>query len=187
VHVCIVGAGALGSVYGARLARFAGCEISVVARSAAPSPGLAGSAPATRERLERVEDGEVLPPVQGNAIQIEQVLVNLMLNGVQAVATDDCARREVVVAATRSGNTIEVAVSDSGRGIAADMTDRLFSPFATTKARGLGLGLAISRTIVENHGGRLWATNLKAGATFRFSLPLAVASSRRLPPAIGHG
>ena len=134
----------------------------------------------------RVEDGEVLPPVQGNAIQIEQVLVNLMLNGVQAVATDDCAHREVVVAATRSGNTIEVEVSDSGRGIAADMTDRLFSPFATTKARGLGLGLAISRTIVENHGGRLWATNLKAGATFRFSLPLAVVSPGRLPPAIGH-
>src|SRR5262249_29775704 len=87
----------------------------------------------------RVGEGEVLPPVQGNAIQIEQVLVNLMLNGVQAVATDDCAHREVVVAATRSGNTIEVEVSDSGRGIAADMTDRLFSPFATTKARGLGL------------------------------------------------
>lgn len=122
----------------------------------------------------RLEDGEALPPVRGNAIQIEQVLVNLMLNGVQAVATDDCVRREVVVAATRSGDTVEVAVSDSGGGIAADMTDKLFSPFATTKALGLGLGLAISRTIVENHGGRLWATSMeRAGATFRFSLPLA--------------
>jgi C4-dicarboxylate-specific signal transduction histidine kinase len=122
----------------------------------------------------RLEDGEALPPVLGNAIQIEQVLVNLMLNGVQAVA--DCARREVVVAATRSGDTVEVAVSDSGDGIAAAVLNRLFSPFVTTKARGLGLGLAISRTIVENHGGRLWATSMtEAGATFRFSLPLASA------------
>jgi PAS domain S-box-containing protein len=125
----------------------------------------------------RLEDGETLPPVRGNAIQIEQVLVNLMLNGVQAVATDDCLRREVVVAATRSGDTVEVAVSDSGAGIAADVAHKLFSPFVTTKARGLGLGLAICRTIVENHGGRLWATSMrKTGATFRFSLPLASAS-----------
>jgi C4-dicarboxylate-specific signal transduction histidine kinase len=126
----------------------------------------------------RLEDGEMLPPVRGNAIQIEQVLVNLMLNGVQAVATDGCVRREVVVAATRSGDTVEVAVSDSGTGIAADVADKLFSPFVTTKARGVGLGLAICRTIVENHGGRLWATSMRTtGATFRFSLPLASAPS----------
>lgn len=127
----------------------------------------------------RLEDGEAVPPVRANAIQIEQVLVNLMLNGVQAVAMDDCVRREVVVATMRSGNTVEVAVSDSGGGIAATVADKLFSPFVTTKARGLGLGLAISRTIVENHGGRLWATSLTtAGATFRFSLPLATSPDR---------
>jgi PAS domain S-box-containing protein len=125
----------------------------------------------------RLEDGEALPPVRGNPIQIEQVLVNLMLNGVQAVAADECVRREVVVAATRSGDTVEVAVSDSGRGIAAEVANKLFSPFVTTKARGLGLGLAISRTIVENHGGRLWAAKpTKAGAIFRFSLPLATSA-----------
>jgi len=122
----------------------------------------------------RLEDGEVLPPVRGNAIQIEQVLVNLLLNGVQAVSTDECVRREVVVAATRSGDSVEVAVSDSGSGIAADVAGNLFSPFVTSKPRGLGLGLAISRTIVENHGGRLWATSMReVGATFRFSLPIA--------------
>lgn len=122
----------------------------------------------------RLEDGEALPPVRGNAIQIEQVLVNLMLNGVQAVSTDDRVRREVVVATTCSGDTVEVAVSDSGGGIAADVADKLFSPFVTTRARGLGLGLAISRSIVENHGGRLWAVSVaQPGATFRFSLPLA--------------
>jgi PAS domain S-box-containing protein len=122
----------------------------------------------------RLEDGEALPPVLGNAIQIEQVLVNLLLNGVQAVSDDECVRREVVVAATRSGDTVEVAVSDSGSGIAVDVASNLFSPFVTSKPRGLGLGLAISRTIVENHGGRLWATSMReVGATFRFSLPIA--------------
>jgi two-component system sensor histidine kinase TtrS len=132
----------------------------------------------------RLEDGEALPPVRGNAIQIEQVLVNLMLNGVQAVATDDCVRREVVVAATRSGDTVEVAVSDSGGGITADVANKLFSPFVTTKAQGLGLGLAISRAIVENHGGRLWATSMtKTGATFCFSLPLATAPGN-VPPGL---
>jgi PAS domain S-box-containing protein len=122
----------------------------------------------------RLEDGEVLPAVNGKAIQLEQVMVNLMLNGVQAVAARSPERREVVIAATRAGDAVEVVVSDSGGGIAADMAEQLFSPFVTTKAHSLGLGLAISRTIVENHGGRLWATSTpEAGATFRFSLPLA--------------
>jgi two-component system sensor kinase FixL len=122
----------------------------------------------------RLEDGEVPPPVRGNAMQLEQVMVNLLLNGVQSVATDNCVRREVVVATTHSGDAVEVAVSDSGHGIAADVARHLFTPFVTTKARGLGLGLAISRSIVESHGGRLWATSAQAeGATFRFSLPRA--------------
>jgi C4-dicarboxylate-specific signal transduction histidine kinase len=92
------------------------------------------------------------------------------------VATAAGARRAVVSATTRSGDTVEVAVSDSGGGIPAPMASKLFSPFVTTKPRGLGLGLAISRTIVENHGGHLWAASkTKAGATFCFSLPLAGA------------
>lgn len=124
----------------------------------------------------RLEAGEALPSIRGNATQIEQVMVNLMLNGLQAAASDAHARREVVVAAIRSGDEVEVAVTDSGSGIAADVADKLFSPFVTTKAGGLGLGLAISRTIVENHGGRLWATsNTSRGATFHFSLPVSSA------------
>jgi C4-dicarboxylate-specific signal transduction histidine kinase len=135
----------------------------------------------------RLESGEALPQVNGNATQIEQVMVNLILNGVQAVAADRPARREVVVAAKRTSDAVEVAVSDSGRGIAADMLSQLFSPFVTTKANGLGLGLAISRTIVENHGGRLWATSTpEAGATFRFSLPLAAEPSE-MPPRLEPG
>jgi PAS domain S-box-containing protein len=133
----------------------------------------------------RLESGEALPPVSGNATQIEQVMVNLILNGVQAVAADCPPRREVVVAARRTSDAVEVAVSDSGRGISADMASQLFSPFVTTKANGLGLGLAISRTIVENHGGRLWATSPpEGGATFCFSLPLAAAPAEA-PPGLG--
>ena len=110
-----------------------------------------------------------------NPTQIEQVMVNLMLNGVQAVAGQGETRREVVVATTRRGDTVEVAVTDTGAGIATAVANKLFTPFVTTKARGLGLGLAISRTIVENHGGRLWGDGPQhgPGATFRFSLPLA--------------
>lgn len=123
----------------------------------------------------RLEGGVGIPTVQANATQIEQVMVNLMLNGVQATAGAGAARREVVVVTTRSGESIEVAVSDTGEGIAPTVVSRLFTPFVTTKARGLGLGLAISRTIVENHGGRLWAMpNPGTGTTFRFSLPIVV-------------
>jgi signal transduction histidine kinase len=96
-----------------------------------------------------------------------------MLNGVQATAATAGARREVVVATTCSGDAVEVAVSDSGEGIAPMVAGKLFTPFVTTKALGLGLGLAISRSIIENHGGRLWATpNPESGTTFCFSLPI---------------
>jgi len=129
----------------------------------------------------RLEGGSDLPPVHANAPQIEQVIVNLMLNGVQATAAAIGAPREVVVATTRSGENIEVAVSDRGEGIAPTVAGRLFSPFVTTKADGLGLGLAISRSIIENHGGRLWAMpNSGSGTTFRFSLPIAASAA---PPA----
>jgi len=125
----------------------------------------------------RLESDAKLPPVHGNPTQIEQVMVNLMLNGVQAVADTSNPRREVVVATARSGDTIEVAVSDTGAGLEPVVATKLFTPFVTTKARGLGLGLAISRSIVENHGGRLWATpNPVAGTTFHFSLPIGSPS-----------
>jgi PAS domain S-box-containing protein len=122
----------------------------------------------------RLERGVGIPLVQANATQIEQVMVNLMLNGVQATAGTERARREVVVATTCNATAIEVAVRDTGEGIAPTVAAKLFAPFVTTKQRGLGLGLAISRSIIENHGGRLWATpNPDAGTTFSFSLPIA--------------
>jgi C4-dicarboxylate-specific signal transduction histidine kinase len=122
----------------------------------------------------RLEGGVGLPLVHANATQIEQVMVNLMLNGVQATAGTAGARREVVVATECSGDAVEVTVRDTGDGIAPTVASKLFTPFVTTKERGLGLGLAISRSIIENHGGRLWATpNPDAGTTFRFSLPVS--------------
>jgi signal transduction histidine kinase len=121
----------------------------------------------------RFEGGAAVPSVRADGTQIEQVIVNLMLNGVEAAALQSTARREVVVATAVSGTAVEVAVSDNGAGIAPAVAGRLFTPFLTTKARGLGLGLAISRSIVESHGGKLWACpNRSRGTTFRFSLPI---------------
>ncbi|MGH7789775.1 MAG: ATP-binding protein [Candidatus Binatia bacterium] len=126
----------------------------------------------------RLEGGAGLPLVQANPTQIEQVMINLMLNGVQAIAGAAGQRREVVVATGRSGDHVEVTVSDTGAGIAPTVAKQLFAPFVTTKASGLGLGLAISRSIIEDHGGRLWASPHRgAGATFRFSLPIDGADS----------
>src|SRR5262245_66583750 len=99
-------------------------------------------------------------------------MLNLMLNGMEAAASTAAVLREVVVATTVQDGAIEVTVSDTGSGFAPGVESRLFTPFFTTKSHGLGLGLAISRSIIEWHGGRLWAVSGPgAGATFRFSLP----------------
>lgn len=103
-------------------------------------------------------------------VQIQQVLVNLIGNAVQAMA--DLSNRELTVCTETEGDDlVRVTVADTGTGLAADMTDRLFQAFATTKAKGLGLGLSICRTIVEEHGGRIWATPRAGGGTsFHFTL-----------------
>jgi signal transduction histidine kinase len=122
----------------------------------------------------RLQRASPLPPIQADGTQIEQVMLNLMLNGVEAAAATARAAREVVVATTAHEGAVEVAVSDTGSGIPPKVEQRLFTPFFTTKTHGLGLGLAICRTIVECHGGRLWAVSRPGtGATFRFFLPLA--------------
>lgn len=117
--------------------------------------------------------------VRADRVQVQQVLINLVRNAVEAIG--DGAAREVVVASRAEGNRIEIAVRDSGAGIAAANPDDLFSEFLTTKSSGMGLGLPISRTIVEAHGGRIWGENRpEGGAAFRFTLP---ASRRRRAPA----
>jgi PAS domain S-box-containing protein len=112
-------------------------------------------------------------PVVGDRIQLQQVLLNLILNGKDSMIRPGSQQRELLVS-TENTTPVEVtvAVRDSGSGLALKDQERLFDTFFTTKENGLGLGLSISRTIVEAHGGRLWATaNEGAGATFQFTLP----------------
>ena len=103
------------------------------------------------------------------------MLLNLILNGMDAVEGLADRSRSVTVTARRDGTeSVEISVADSGRGVDADHVGRIFEPFFTTKAKGIGMGLSISRSIVETHGGRLWAENNPVtGATFRFTLPVA--------------
>ena len=116
-----------------------------------------------------------LPPVFGDVVHLQQVLLNLLINGMDALdETNEGDRRVRVTAALDGPKTIEIAVSDSGRGVPADKLAHIFDPFFTTKPNGMGMGLAISRTIIEAHNGRLWAENRNGGgASFRFTLPTA--------------
>ena len=116
-----------------------------------------------------------LPPVRGDRVHLQQVLINLILNGMDAVSETAEQDRCITVCAQRDGGKgVEIAVSDRGHGIPADKLAYLFDPFFTMKASGMGMGLAISRTIIEAHGGRLWAENHDGrGATFRFTLQIA--------------
>ena len=109
--------------------------------------------------------------VLADRVQIQQVLVNLFRNALEAMAQSP--RRELVVANTRAGgDMIEVEVSDTGIGFRDDVIPNLFKTFFTTKDTGMGVGLSISRSIIEAHGGRMWAeSNAAGGATFRFTLP----------------
>jgi PAS domain S-box-containing protein len=113
-----------------------------------------------------------LPRVQGDAVQLQQVVINLALNAMEAMSEMDDRPRVLCLDAKRAGSdAIFVAVRDSGPGFDADLLPLLFEPFYTTKSGGLGMGLPVSRTIVEAHGGRLWATTGPAGTTFQFTLP----------------
>jgi two-component system sensor kinase FixL len=116
-----------------------------------------------------------IPLVRGDRVQLEQVLLNLMLNGMDSLKGRLAEQRRLIVSARHDDErTVEVAVSDCGHGIPVDALDGIFASFYTTKADGLGMGLAISRTIIEAHHGRIWATNNPhGGATFCFTLPVA--------------
>jgi two-component system sensor kinase FixL len=126
-----------------------------------------------RVRLTLLAD-PALPPVQGDPVQLQQVLLNLLLNAMDALGDHPPATRLVALRVRPVGAAVEVAVSDTGHGIPADQLPRLFEPFHSTKPSGLGMGLAISRDIIAAHGGRLRAENNETGgATFTFCLPVA--------------
>jgi steroid delta-isomerase-like uncharacterized protein len=117
----------------------------------------------------RTELAADLPSMSADRVQLQQVLMNLMLNGMEAMSERG---GELNISTGREGGEVMVSVSDTGVGIPADKLEEIFNPFVTTKAEGTGMGLAISQTIIESHGGRLWATlNPRCGATFHFTLP----------------
>jgi C4-dicarboxylate-specific signal transduction histidine kinase len=115
-----------------------------------------------------------LPTIMCNRTQLLQALINLVLNAFDAVCEEGVETREVEIRASEPGSgQVNIAVSDSGHGIDDSIMPRLFDAFFTTKAKGMGMGLAIVRSIIENHDGRLWATrNSSGGATLEFALPV---------------
>jgi signal transduction histidine kinase len=121
-----------------------------------------------RSVVMRTELAARLPAVRADRVQLQQVLMNLMLNGIEAMKEEG---GELMIRTQREDGRALISVSDTGVGLPADKTDQIFDPFFTTKSEGTGMGLSISRSIIESHGGRLWATaNDDRGATFQFTL-----------------
>jgi PAS domain S-box-containing protein len=119
-----------------------------------------------------------VPSVSGDRVQLQQVILNLAMNGIEAISGLDTEPKRLMIRSTLS-NTREllVSVEDTGLGIEAEHADRLFAPFFTTKPQGIGMGLPICRSIIEAHGGRLWAAkNEPRGAVFHFALPVTAPS-----------
>ncbi|MEH2546051.1 PAS domain S-box-containing protein [Bradyrhizobium sp. AZCC 2262] len=127
--------------------------------------------------LVRTQLAEGLPHVQGDRVQLQQVLLNLIINAVEAMRDVGEEERELLVSSRNEPDGVSVEVRDSGPGFAPAALERVFEAFYTTKPGGLGMGLSICRSIIEAHGGRLWASaNLPRGASFQFALP-AIANT----------
>jgi C4-dicarboxylate-specific signal transduction histidine kinase len=119
-----------------------------------------------------------LPPVTGDRVQLQQVVLNLVLNALDAMAEIPAANRRLTVRVSRAAGGVEIQVADRGPGIAPERMERIFQSFYTTKHGGMGLGLAVARTIVDAHRGQIWAErNPGGGALFRIILPAATAAS----------
>ncbi len=120
-----------------------------------------------------------LPPVLADGIQIQQVVLNLIRNAIEAVEEADINGSVITVGVTGTANEIAVSVTDNGPGIAPGDAAHIFDPFYSTKGGGLGVGLSICRAIIEAHGGRLWFTRTPGGGcVFQFTLPAMKAGSR---------
>src|SRR5208337_1778965 len=145
--------------------------------------GLLGETASRNSVSIRTELDPELPAMTADRVQLQQVLMNLMLNGIEAMQD---AGGDLTVASKRTEDgQLLISGSDSGSGVPADVSERIFEAFFTTKPQGTGMGLSVSRRIVESHGGRLWASpNGGRGAVFQFTLPVEVESERPAPPGL---
>jgi signal transduction histidine kinase len=115
---------------------------------------------------------ESLPLIQGDRVQLQQVMLNLIINAIQAMSGLAAGARELRITTENADSEgVRLAVRDSGPGLSPENLQRLFEPFYTTKPNGMGMGLSICRSIIEAHGGRLWATGQPRGALFQFTIP----------------
>ena len=121
----------------------------------------------------RTQLSDDLPLILGDRVQLQQVLLNLILNGIEAVSAVSDGPREVLITSTKEpSNGVQIAIRDSGIGLEPAKVDHVFDAFHTTKPGGMGIGLTISRSIIEAHGGRIWAApSGSRGAVFQFTLP----------------
>ena len=127
----------------------------------------------------RTELSADLPQILGDRVQLQQVVMNLIVNSIEAMREVDGIRKMVIRSQRAEHRLILVSVSDTGMGVAPQHTEQVFDPFFTTKPHGTGMGLRISRSIVASHGGRLWVDSVPGqGATFQFTLPATVADRR---------
>jgi signal transduction histidine kinase len=134
---------------------------------------------ATRYNISvRTELAADLPQIMGDRVQLQQVTMNLIVNSIDAMKEVD-GRRELTIMSQRTENEqLQVSVSDTGIGLPPQQAEQIFNAFFTTKAHGTGMGLRISQSIIESHGGRLWAAdNSPRGATFQFTLPATAAAA----------
>jgi len=137
----------------------------------------------------RHELADDLPPVKGDRIQLQQVILNLLRNASDAMSTIDDRPKELLIRTEAdNGDRVRLSVKDAGVGLSAEAARRIFDPFYTTKSDGMGMGLSVSRSIIEAHYGSLWATpNDGPGVTFAFSLPLEPGHARTAsPPDVGN-
>src|SRR5262245_20438573 len=123
----------------------------------------------------RLADG--LFPIQGDRVQLQQVILNMILNAVEAMDSIEAGARDLLISTEQDHTGVLVAVRDSGPGIDPEHLERVFEAFYTTKSSGVGMGLSICRSIIDAHGGRLWAeANEPRGVVFQFTLPGAEVS-----------
>jgi signal transduction histidine kinase len=134
---------------------------------------------ATRNRIGvRTHLGPHITPVRGDRVQLQQVVLNLVMNAFEAMRDSSEIREAVVRTEQENAEAVIITVEDTGPGLPEGDRDQVFVPFFTTKPGGIGIGLSISRSIVESHGGRLWAVNLARGASFQVRLPAAGAAEQ---------